>query len=720
MRIEKKLFRTLRFALSLFCIGYTFAAFSNDVNDTTLVNNLLEKANSLINTSPEESDRLARITLSLSEKNHYEEGIASSALIIATNLRIANHNIPAIENYYRSLNYYQKRNDSLMMQEIYQWLGLCLAHESFYDSGKVYLNKSLTIAQKTKNYSGEAQANLNMARLYKSIGLYHESLRYCHAALGACDLLNNPELRWKIKNFTGYIYLQGNMHKEAIEIFNETARDIYLYPNQPEEIYRLLYYISQLNSYLKEYAKAKQNLIQSIEAAKKIKNKQLSTYFIGLTHRALGEIYNLANAFDSAYYYYNLALMNKELTLDKHAEGQIIYCLGDLYYKENKPDSALKYFKESAKIHSENKEIDRLLWANLGLGKTYYNLNKKKLAKKYLSYAANEEIDEQNMEVLAESARLLSIIYDEENNFRRAYEYFKIYKNASDELFNADKVKKIAQLELENDFEDREQKLKYDREQEKIAMEARIKQNKIVRNFSAGGLVMTLALLLFIYRSYKQKQKSNFEKEILLKEIHHRVKNNLQIISSMLSLQGNYLSDQKIKDAVNESQGRVKSMALIHQMLYQHDKFSSLDIKEYIGQLVDSISASFDPGKKKISTILKIEQIFIDIDTAIPLGLIVNELLTNAYKYAFPDERKGTVAISLRKENDEKFNLVIKDNGIGLPEKNQIAKQSKSLGLNMVNILTRQIKGDLHITVSEGTQFNIHFAEVIRLQKNIH
>jgi two-component sensor histidine kinase len=251
-------------------------------------------------------------------------------------------------------------------------------------------------------------------------------------------------------------------------------------------------------------------------------------------------------------------------------------------------------------------------------------------------------------------------------------------------------------------------------------MEARIKQNKIVRNFSAGGLVMTLALLLFIYRSYKQKQKSNFEKEILLKEIHHRVKNNLQIISSMLSLQGNYLSDQKIKDAVNESQGRVKSMALIHQMLYQHDKFSSLDIKEYIGQLVDSISASFDPGKKKISTILEIEQIFIDIDTAIPLGLIVNELLTNAYKYAFPDEKKGSVTISLRKENDEKFNLVIKDNGIGLPEKNQIVKQSKSLGLNMVNILTRQIKGDLQITVSEGTQFSIHFAEVIRPQKNIH
>lgn len=200
------------------------------------------------------------------------------------------------------------------------------------------------------------------------------------------------------------------------------------------------------------------------------------------------------------------------------------------------------------------------------------------------------------------------------------------------------------------------------------------------------------------------------DKKVLLREIHHRVKNNLQIISSLLNLQSDYLENEKDKNIFRDSQSRVKSMAIIHEKLYQSSNFSEIDFKGYIDSLTSYLFQSYPINPSKIKFESDIDDITLSMDTAIPCGLIINELVSNSLKYAFPDDRDGKIKIKL-KSIDDHFVLEIEDNGIGFPENFDI-KATESLGLKLVYSLTKQIDGQLELLVNEKTKFRIIFSEI--------
>lgn len=198
---------------------------------------------------------------------------------------------------------------------------------------------------------------------------------------------------------------------------------------------------------------------------------------------------------------------------------------------------------------------------------------------------------------------------------------------------------------------------------------------------------------------------SLLEKESLLKEIHHRVKNNLQIIASLLYLQSGKFEDEDFKRVLEEGQGRVRSMALIHQKLYENDDLKSIPFDEYLMELVSEIRASFGMGDVALQ--IKAENTFFDVDTAVPLGLIINELATNAFKYAYGDHSRGSFSITLTKEGDY-YSLNVRDNGQGLPDEIDI-KKTKSLGLRLVRMLSQQLEGEFEFERENGTSFNLKF-----------
>jgi two-component sensor histidine kinase len=206
----------------------------------------------------------------------------------------------------------------------------------------------------------------------------------------------------------------------------------------------------------------------------------------------------------------------------------------------------------------------------------------------------------------------------------------------------------------------------------------------------------------------KNEFKALHEREMLLREIHHRVKNNLQVISSLLNLQIGSISDTSTKSVVLESQSRVKSMALIHQLLYESQTFSNIDFSKYLNQLVASAHSSFCDTGKNIQYIVKAENILLDIDTAVPLGLITNELVTNAYKYAFTNKTNGEIIVELKKNESSGFTLKISDNGNGLPENFDLEK-TETLGLKLVKLLTEQIDGKIDFFNQNGAVFIIQF-----------
>ena len=208
-------------------------------------------------------------------------------------------------------------------------------------------------------------------------------------------------------------------------------------------------------------------------------------------------------------------------------------------------------------------------------------------------------------------------------------------------------------------------------------------------------------------RAEKQIQRSLREKETLLNEIHHRVKNNLAVVSSLLGLQAQASDDEILSQALEESQQRIKSMALVHERLYQTRDFSCINYKDFINDIVKELESIHHKRNGEIVTNLNIEDLTLDIDSAIPCSLIINELVTNSYKYAFPDFRSGELGISFARKGAV-YTLTIKDNGIGLP-KGVDCRKPTTLGLQIVNVLCKQLRGTLQMRSDRGTEAVITF-----------
>lgn len=203
-------------------------------------------------------------------------------------------------------------------------------------------------------------------------------------------------------------------------------------------------------------------------------------------------------------------------------------------------------------------------------------------------------------------------------------------------------------------------------------------------------------------------KQSLMEKDILLKEIHHRVKNNLQIISSLLSLQANYLEDDNSRSLFKETQNRIKTLALVHEKLYKSQDVEYVDLKEYITSIVYLLSYSYDKEYIEVNYNLNNNDFEkFDIEKAIPCGLIINEILSNAYKYAFPKKIVGEINIELKIKN-RKCIMVIVDNGIGMPKKIDV-NNSNTLGLELIHALVEQLEGSITITSQKGTKFHLEF-----------
>lgn len=202
---------------------------------------------------------------------------------------------------------------------------------------------------------------------------------------------------------------------------------------------------------------------------------------------------------------------------------------------------------------------------------------------------------------------------------------------------------------------------------------------------------------------------SLYEKELLLREIHHRVKNNMQVISSLLKIQARHIKDKQAAEKFKESQDRITSMSLIHEQLYQSNDLSRIDFGSYVNKLVNSLRCSFGPSAEKIAVNIECEDIFLGIDVAIPLGLIVNELVSNSFKYAFPSKKEGTVSISLRRTQNNWAELTIGDSGVGMPEDLDFSNL-KTFGIELVRDLAEhQLSGRIEIKHNGRTEFRIKF-----------
>ena len=350
----------------------------------------------------------------------------------------------------------------------------------------------------------------------------------------------------------------------------------------------------------------------------------------------------------------------------------------------------------------------------------YFNQHKPDSAQKYASMTLAGANKFKNYLVIMNSSHMLSQLL-EKTDPAKAYNYLKISTDAKDTITNIEKTKQVKQLEIKE-----KQRI------EDLNLAEVYAKNQLRFNTAVALFVSALVISFVLYRNNRNKQKTNLalqdknekientvsalnktqaslvarnaENELLLKEIHHRVKNNLEVVSSLLALQSSQIDDANTKEAMLASQNRVHSIGIVHQKLYQGENLGAIEMKDYFINLSESVLDSFD-AHKRVQVECAMSKLNVDIDTAVPLGLIVNELLTNTIKYAFPEGRSGKVQIKLEQAANGNLQMLVSDNGVGKSGK----ITGTGFGGQLISLLTQQLGGVMKEDNTNGTHISFEF-----------
>ncbi|MCF6401317.1 ATP-binding protein [Chitinophaga filiformis] len=370
-----------------------------------------------------------------------------------------------------------------------------------------------------------------------------------------------------------------------------------------------------------------------------------------------------------------------------------------------------------------------------------YYLGKKQYetVRQYSAALAEAAQRDGRLEVLARSYASWFKADSALGRYEDAILHYQLYKASHDSLFNIMKRQQLNQLEIQFKTEQKDQALKLKQQnielltREAQLQEAKLQRARFIRNVIFGGAGMLVLLLVLGFNRYQLKLRSNRqmkeqqdeiykqnlslqelistqdklleEKEWLLKEIHHRVKNNLQIVMSLLNTQSAFLNDKDALNAIRESRYRMQAISLIHQKLYQSENMALIDMHTYIHDLVIYLKEGFT-GINRINFDLQIAPVKLDVSQSVPVGLILNEAISNAIKYAFAGN--GTILVSLQQTGEQQLTLVVADNGKGFPADGG-TPHKKSMGIMLIKTLTEQLEGTLNIQSHNGVIITVNF-----------
>jgi two-component sensor histidine kinase len=424
----------------------------------------------------------------------------------------------------------------------------------------------------------------------------------------------------------------------------------------------------------------------------------------------------------------------RALSINKDTENIIRNCsnIGNAYLYLNQLDSAAYYLLKVEKLLPQV-DIPRVyIFAYSYIAKLKNRQQKYHEAKKYAIKAATYS-EKFNLESISEDAYLaLGESYKKLNQPDSALIAYEKYWDIKKNFLETNRNKSVAQIEQQ--FQQYKKVKEIEIKTAEIELLKKQKSiNTLVRN-GAFGLVLIFSILSYLFYSrFKIKKRSSeeltqknteieaqkeiiqsslSEKETLLREIHHRVKNNLQIISSLLNIQSSHISDEKVLASIHEGQSRVQAMSLIHQNLYQSDHLSNVALESYVQQLVAYLSGIFQSDHQAVKMQVEAKGINFDIDTAIPLGLIVNELVSNALKYAFEKTQDvRQIKIEIRSLSDTDYELKVSDNGTGVEDVTKL-ENNNSMGLKLVKILSRQLRGHFRYEREQGSVFVVNFKDL--------
>ena len=671
---------------------YKFHNTNYDKRDTLRVKILIALSSELLNKRrDDESNKYSLEAEKISKKIGYLLGEAEANNLLGNYYFCQNNFEEAIKRFKAFVIIIEKLGYNLRAAHSYNNLGTLSDREGNHPEALNYFFKALRIAEKLKD-------KYLMASVYNNIGITYDEIGKLHEAL---------------KN-----YLQ------ALKLFKEVG--------EKKSISITCLNIGTNYKYQSKFPEALNYFFDALKLKEEIGDKKGAASI----YTNIGVVYFDLNNDTASLRYQLLALKLKRELKNIPGMATALCNLGDIYTRIGRYKEAKQHYKEAISISKE-------LGLKLVIKSTYEGLNK-------LDSITGDWEDAYKHQ------QLLIIYRDSLNNKENSekilktqleYEFDKkelaLQKEAAIKAiqFEYQKKQSLAKSEKEKqqlmyEQQIKEQHIKFEYNQKIIASEAEKRQqtalNKVLseenqlmaensKNETIIRWLMLAALLGFTafginyYRSYKRQKSDNLQivkqaedLKTLMKEVHHRVKNNLQLIVAMLRMQHRTIEDKAAIEALVNSENRLHAIAMVHEKLYKTENITSVLLKDYLQELIDVLDNQFNNAFKQIQfTIIDNTNYTTNLDTAISIGLIVNELVTNSLKYAFTDLEKGEIHLEISRI-DNKYQLSIQDNGKGLPN-DQLLKNPKTLGLRLVNLFTDQLNGFLQYSSNKGACFTILF-----------
>lgn len=578
-----------------------------------------------------------------------------------------------------------------------------------------YVSDTKKLLNKALEISTQSNQNEFLAQSYYSLGNYYYFNSELDSALiyneKANDYLNDGDLLFlkaKVLNSKGTIYrkkgnvvlaistmLESKNLMDKIDTLDFTDAEKHQFKGQ-----NLVLNNSLANFYnqMEDYDTALTYYDNAYQAALKLN----ATVNAGVIMSNKGEsLLNSGKIKDAI----QVLEQGKQLKIKGEAHPRLIansdLNIGLAYSKNREDEKALEFLNIAYDYYLSNKLDGRLALALNYRGELFLKQERYLEAKNDCEQSKKLALEQSDLESYRNSCDCLYKAYKQLNLFEKSLENHEIYLKTKDSLFSEKNIKKQTQLEMQYAF-------KKEQELQKLEAEKNEKQRKLFLSFAIIGLIVA-SLLTFLYSKNRSKskllatqkqllEKTVGEKNMLLKETHHRVKNSFQIVSGLLFLQSSTIKDKAASKALKETQNRINSMAVLHQKLYKQDHTSGIDCKDYITALIADILSSY--SLPNIEKKLSVEPIIMDIEVVTSLGLIINELVTNSLKYAFTEETTNNIIeIKLQRQEDN-IVLEVSDNGIGLLED---CDKKDSLGLSLVKDLSEKINGKISFQSLQNT-----------------
>lgn len=611
----------------------------------------------------------------------------------------------------------QKLNDQEREADYRERYARVLRNMGEFEKALSQYEKSLAIYESAGDSAKIAYLENSIGISYKKMGLYTEALSHYRRALKIRRALKEIGQVAQVTNNIGNVLrYQGELDSAlsnylmALEVFEELA-DSGNMTNALNNIGLVQENNGNAELALQYYRRALhiRQLIKDYRGLHSVRNN------IAIIYRKQGKV-------DSALFHFQRNLEYALKTSQKDAEALARHNIASAYMDTENWVKAVEGFKRALAIRMEINDRYGVASCNQNLAECFRRMGRAEEAIPYAEVAlsVSEEIGASVQS--AEVFKTLHECYQAIGNYEKAYQYQSFERAIRDSLFAADKLQTITQMELRFESEKRSQQLRL-AEQENQLQEEKIKSQQSTRNylFAIIAIGVVVVVILFLQAislksandqltTQKEVLASNAEeKELLLNEIHHRVKNNLQVVSSLLSMQSREVKDEQVLAALKEGRDRVHSMALVHQMFYQnHENAASIEAHKYVEQLCESLMRTYGAEELGVRLKLDMEHCLLDIDRATLIGLIINELVSNSLKHAFTNQADKQLSISLRSESDN-FILQVNDNGSG----QQSERKSESFGLKLVSSMTTKLKGQLTVVKEGGFSTRIEFPKSV-------